>query len=46
MLSLPVVATPHPCLIIVSGYLMYEATVSKGALAEIDVCAIANHMSL
>jgi hypothetical protein len=46
MLSLPVVATPHPCSIIVSGYLMDEVTDSEGALAEIDVRAIANHMSM
>jgi hypothetical protein len=46
MLSLSVVAAPHPCSIIVSGYLMYKATDSEGALAEIDVRTIANHMSM
>jgi hypothetical protein len=42
----PVVATPHPCSTIISGYLKDKVACSERALVEIDVCAIANRMSL
>jgi hypothetical protein len=46
MLSPLVVATPHPCSTILSGYLKDNAGSVECALVEINVHAIANRTGL
>jgi hypothetical protein len=46
MLSPLVVATPHPCSTILSGYLEDDASSGERALVEINVHAIANRTGL